>query len=460
MTRQTPLKIFEELNNNILDKQSAIQNLIALIENSPKISHRLESLKILRKISINFGKFEGNRDTLRDFLENLLISDTDELIRNEAALILSYEYKEDALEPLRWALHHEESPLCLHTIFDSLINIVTSLTNKKEPTAKLILIHEIKLIKEKDFRIGFEVLKSTNKTEDFNSEKLASIVKNYYSILYLTKSYWRLKYKVEKCKIIELDFMFKGLTKLPEAVKHLTNLRKLVLRYNQITEIPDWIESLHALESLNLNVNNINKLPLAIGSLDNLKELLLWKNELQDLPNSICSLRSLKTLNLRLNYLKRLPSNIGDLINLTDLNLHDNKLTQIPDSISLLKSLETLNLSWNLLSNLTQSITNLSSLKSLDLERNELIRVPISIDSLTSLEILNLGDNKLESIPESIGNLRKLRILNLSRNRLSNIPQSILNLHNLEELYLSENNLNINFEFVKAIEKMGAKVFL
>jgi Leucine-rich repeat (LRR) protein len=460
MTRQTPLKILEDLNKKILDKQSAVQNLIALVENSPKISHRLESLQILRKISINLGKLEGNRESFMNFLENLLISDTDEQIRNEAALILCYIYKEDALDPMRWALDHEDSPLCLHTIYNSLIRIIDSLTMRKEPYTKLILIHEVNKIKDKDFRIGFEIIKSSSAPHDFTVKELADIVKNYYSIMYLKKTYWRLKYKVEKCKIIELDFIFKGLTKIPEALKQLTNLKKLTLRYNQITEIPDWIESLHSLEYLNLNVNNINNLPMSIGSLDNLEELLLWKNELQKLPNSICSLRSLRYLNLRLNYLKILPADIGKLINLIDLNLHDNKLTKIPDSISSLNSLETLNLSWNLLSNLTPSVTKLYSLKSLDLERNELIKIPKSIGYLVSLEFLNLGDNKLESLPESIGNLKNLKILNLSRNQLSAFPVSIFNLSNLEELYLSENNFNIETKDVKELEIMGIKVFL
>ncbi|GAG77365.1 unnamed protein product, partial [marine sediment metagenome] len=56
-------------------------------------------------------------------------------------------------------------------------------------------------------------------------------------------------------------------TKLPSALTHLHDLRILSLRYNQITEIPEWISSLYSLESLNLNVNNINNLPNSSGNL-------------------------------------------------------------------------------------------------------------------------------------------------------------------------------------------------
>ena len=278
------------------------------------MKHRLESLQLLRKISLKFGNIGGKSDSMISFFENLLISDTDEKIRNEAALILCYDYKEKAMNPMRWALHHEESPLCLQTIFNSLISIVKDLEKTNEPIAKLIMVHEIKQIDDKDFRIGFEALKSTKEVKDFNLMELADILINYFALIYLKKIYWRLKYTIDKCKIIELDFIFKGLTKLPNAIKHLMSLKKLTLRYNQLIEMPIWIGSLHALESLNLNVNNINELPTTIGSLSHLKELLLWKNELQDLPNSICLLQSLKYLNLRLNQLKLLPYDLGNLI--------------------------------------------------------------------------------------------------------------------------------------------------
>jgi hypothetical protein len=448
------------LNRNILDKQSAVQHLIALIENSTKIKQRLESLQILREISFNFENFGGEWDSLMSFFENLLISDTDEIIRNEAALILCHEYEEKALNPMRWALHHEESPLCLQTIFNSLIKIVENLILRKESIAKLILVHEIKQINDKDFKIGFEILKSTKGAVDFTLRALADILINYFALVYLKKSYWRLKYRIEECKILELDFIFKGLTKLPNAIKQLKYLKKLTLRYNQITELPDWIESIRDLEYLNLNVNNINTLPATIGSLSHLEELLLWKNELQSLPDSICSLHSLKFLNLRLNQLKLLPYDIGNLINLLELNLHDNKLIEVPESISSLKLLETLNLSWNLLTTLSSSITNLNSLKLLNLERNELSEIPESIGSLTSLETLNLEDNKLENVPETIGSLKMLKILNISHNRLITLPNSILSLENLEELYLNDNNLDIDSTLMKKLIDKGLKIYL
>jgi Leucine-rich repeat (LRR) protein len=459
VSKRTPSKILDELKKNILDKQSGIQQLIAIIENSTKLKNRLESLRGLRKLNIDLENFRGNNDALLNFFENLLISDTDEMVRNEAALILCKEYSDKALNPMRWALSHEDSPLCLHTILNALIRIVKNIVIRNEPAAKLMLIHEIKQMNEKDFIIGFEILKTNRSIKDFTSRELADILINYFTIVYLKKSYWRLRYTIESCKVVELDFIFKGLTQLPDALKNLTYLKKIILRYNQITELPDWIEAFQNLESLNLNVNNINKLPISIGKLNRLEELLLWKNELQHLPNSICSLQSLKYLNLRLNQIKQLPIDLGNLKNLIELNLHDNKLTEIPLSISSLKSLETLNLSWNLLNILPSSMFKLISLKSLNLERNEITEISESIGLLTSLEVLNLSDNKLETVPDTIGCLKNLKILNLSRNKITELPNSIYDLDNLEELYLSENFLNTESNLIKKLIQKEIKIY-
>ncbi|MHA1509776.1 MAG: leucine-rich repeat domain-containing protein, partial [Promethearchaeota archaeon] len=395
-----------------------MQQLISLIEHGNLTKQRVESLQTLKKIYDTYGNVGIEKEVIYNFIENLLISDSDDKIRNEAALMLHQSFKDKALKLMRWTLNHEESSTILSTTYNSLISILTFIKKKNDSFGKIALLQEIDQIKDKDFKIGIDILKSQSDVKECSHSDLTEILTNYYSLIYLKKLHFRLKYTIEDCRVVELNFIFKGLTKLPNAISHLLNLRILSLRYNQITEIPEWISNFHSLETLNLNINNINNLPKTLGSLQNLKELTLWKNELQKLPSSISSLKSLKILNLRLNQLNILPKKFGNLENLEELNLHDNKLTNLPLSFSSLKSLKMLNLSWNLLTTLTEPITELVSLKLLDLERNELFTASPSISSLTSLEILNLCDNKLESIPETIGKLKNLKILNISRNKL------------------------------------------
>jgi len=235
---------------------------------------------------------------------------------------------------MRWTLNHEESSIILSTTYNSLISILKFIERKNDSFGKIALLQEIDQIKDRDFKIGIENLKFQNDVKDCSHSELTEILVNYYSLVYLKKLHFRLKYTIEDCRIVELNFIFKGLTKVPSAISHLLNLRILSLRYNQITEIPGWISNLHSLESLNLNINSINNLPNTLGSLQHLKKLSLWKNELLELPSSISSLKSLKILNLRLNQLCMLPEEFGNLQNLEELNLHDNKLTNLPISFS------------------------------------------------------------------------------------------------------------------------------
>ncbi len=451
----TPSKIFDEYQKNNIDKLTASDFLISIIENSDNNKDRVACIENLEKIGIkSISSFK--------LLESLLISDSNEEVRVAAAKNLSSNFtaKGEALEPMKWVILHETSPVCLKVIYEALITIISNLVKSNDNFAKIILLEEVKQIKKKDYRIGIEILSESNPLNSFEKEELADILINFYTISLLEKTYWRLKYKLEKCKIVELDFIFKGLTNMPEAIKNLKLLRKLIFRYNQIISIPDWINQLSSLEILNLNVNNINKLPESIGFLSSLKELLLWKNELTSLPGSITSLSSLEVFNLRINHLNSLPESIGNLISLKELNLHDNKLIKLPKSIGDLVSLEILNLSWNELEDVPDSIGSLTSLKILDMGKNELINLPSSIGSLSSLEILDLSGNNIEHIPETIGHLSSLQILDLSRNKLKILPESITQISTLKEIYLSNNDLSDSaISILKRVELKGTKVF-
>lgn len=447
-----PQKIYEDFCNNNLDKISAIKQLIALIEDSEIVMVRLNSIKII-------GEIENNNAQIFELLENLLISDSNERVRNAAAEAIKNKYVDKALEPMKYALQHEESPVCLYTIFNSLIEIIKKLEVKEDFFSRSTLINEINNIEDKEFKIGFEISREHRAIENFTNEELAEILINYYTISFLKKVYWRLKYEVENCKIVEIDFIFKGLTILPEAIKNLSSIKTLILRYNQIMSLPEWIGSFKNLEFLNLNVNNLTELPESIGSLSSLKELSLWKNELRKLPKSIGTLLSLENLNLRLNQLEILPESIGNLSSLKELNLHDNKLTFLPRSIGHLSSLEKLNISWNILSEIPDSIGTLKSLKKLDAGRNEIKSIPESIGSLYSLKILDLSENKLIDIPESIGSLKTLEALNLSRNNLKVLPKSLGSLNSLKELYLGENHIVSFSRSLKNLEEKGLRIY-
>ncbi|MFW9947790.1 MAG: leucine-rich repeat domain-containing protein [Candidatus Odinarchaeota archaeon] len=455
MINLDPNKIYENFIEKKIDKSSAINKLIVLIENSNNIPIRVNSIQILAKIGEDFENTSISKEKIFKLFENLTLSDSSDKIRNIAAKILGDKFIENSLNPMKWALQHEQSPFCLNTIFQTLLKIVKNLGEKNNRLSKFTLIHELKQIPDKEFTIGFEEIIEKRGFNNISNLELSLILLNYFSITYLRKTIWRLNYTIENCKVIQLDFQFKGLTKVPDVVQYLDSLKTLSLRYNQITTLPEWIKELKYLETINLNVNTINQLPKSIGSLSHLKQLSLWKNDLERLPDSICNLKALEVLNLRLNLLKELPHNIGNLKQLRELNLHDNKLHTLPNSISELTSLEKLNLSWNLFQTIPNSLNSLSKLKILDLERNELSYIPETIGNLKKLEIMNLSDNRLSTVPKTIGLLNSLNYLNLSRNNIEHLPDSLFSLTSLKELNLTENNLKEVPAGLKKLEENG-----
>lgn len=451
----SPKDLYKNYIDDVIDMESLIKQLSSLIENSRNTNIRIQSIQTFRRLDLNSHFFLVKyRNILFHLLENLLISDSSELIRNEAAIVLNKLFKRRSLTPMKWALLHDESPLCLNTIHQSLMEIIEEINKINEQESYSILKSEVYAIQDKEFRIPIQ----NYKKEQLIKPILLKILINYFTLLFLKKAYWRIKYQLRNTKVVELDFSFKVLNKLPNALRFLQSLEKLTLKYNQIMKLPEWIGELSSLIYLNLNINNITKLPNSISLLDNLEELSLWKNELEELPENFGNLTRLKKLNLRLNQLATVPEFIGNLTSLKHLDMHDNRLSSLPKSIKYLQSLEILNLSWNSLRALPEEIYDLSSLKVLDLERNELQMVSKSINRLKSLEILNLSENKLSSLPSTIGKLNSLKVLNLSRNNLANLPSSVFSLPVLEELYLVDNKLEEFPVDIHELEKQDLKI--
>ncbi|MCK4779413.1 MAG: HEAT repeat domain-containing protein, partial [Candidatus Lokiarchaeota archaeon] len=92
----SPRSIYKHLKDGDLEKQSAINQLIVLINNSEDINIRIESIKILEEI--------GSKDEqIFNFYENLLISDSNELVRIAAINGIKNNFIEKAFKPMKWA---------------------------------------------------------------------------------------------------------------------------------------------------------------------------------------------------------------------------------------------------------------------------------------------------------------------------------------------------------------------
>ena len=113
---RSPKIIYEDLSKGKIDKLSASEVLISLIENVDDIDVRLESINTLQQINFK-------NDKIFSILENLLLSDSNENIRNLAANVLTGLFEQKALPPLKWALEHEKSLNCLTNVISNIGNI-------------------------------------------------------------------------------------------------------------------------------------------------------------------------------------------------------------------------------------------------------------------------------------------------------------------------------------------------
>lgn len=174
---------------------------------------------------------------------------------------------------------------------------------------------------------------------------------------------------LENNKIAGLSLRDAGITKIPDFLTKIKNLRSINLTMNELSTLPDSFKRLKSLEYLNLELNQFKEFPRIILDLPNLKHLNISENEIS-LPSKIGSITSLKYLDASNTALSTLPKSIGDLINLQILNLQNNKLQSLPNSIGRLPNLKELVLSGNRLVNIPITIKQLKNLISLDLEVN------------------------------------------------------------------------------------------
>lgn len=89
---------------------------------------------------------------------------------------------------------------------------------------------------------------------------------------------------------------------LPSSLGNLKNLRALYIEHNYLTTIPSWIFELTSLEELDARDNKISSIPHDILNLTNLKWLLLDFNEITGtVPDFLAELEELSLLSVKMN---------------------------------------------------------------------------------------------------------------------------------------------------------------
>ncbi|KAF7651101.1 hypothetical protein LDENG_00116080 [Lucifuga dentata] len=285
----------------------------------------------------------------------------------------------------------------------------------------------------------------------------------------------------------QLNLSGRGLTEVPQNVYHLnidtpeeanqnlsfgasdrwweqTDLTKLLLSSNQLTELSDDIRLLRGLTTLDLHDNQLSSLPSALGELEELQQLRLSHNQLTSLPVEVPILKNLRSLTVQQNLLESLPEEIGHLENLTELDLSKNRLTCLPSSLGCLTHLQTLNMSHNMLICLPESLAQLANVKLLDCSNNHLTDIPASLSEMLALEQLYLRHNKLHFLPrilapslkelyvgnnhieelhaEQLDSMTVISVLELRDNKIRTLPEQMTSLSTLTRLDLTNNDIS------------------
>jgi internalin A len=244
------------------------------------------------------------------------------------------------------------------------------------------------------------------------------------------------------------------LTAIPEEIRQLKNLRKLVIKDIPIKEIPAWIKDLKELRSLTIS-------PSKEETAQNEDPCLI-----NEIPDELWELKNLQYLSIRNTNIKKISKNIEQLINLIELDISDNQLIDIPSSIGKLENLEKLKVrssipyerteyyynekplrkSWVVIDSVNEGLSEDEYLKKYNVEirtnnnlYSGLTNIPKSISKLRKLTYLDLSGNKELKLSDEIGKLPELRELKIDEMDLKEIPSGIQNNIKLETLSITQN---------------------
>ena len=235
------------------------------------------------------------------------------------------------------------------------------------------------------------------------------------------------------------------------------------------------------IESLNLSKLNLVSLPESINRLDSLISLDIEGNQLDSIPSAICDIENnLDVFILKDNNLcsvSAFPTCIFNRIDISnqdcDLQYHeddesfillfaaqndiDYKYADLFSRIEWDNAIETntkgdtvfvqriIKLDWDAVtessSNIPEELGSLDSLKELNLRNNAFTSLPTTIGQLKNLTTLKISNNSLTVLPSGITKLSKLEVLHVHSNALTSLPANIGNLTSLNTLWAQYNEI-------------------
>ncbi|XP_050407188.1 leucine-rich repeat-containing protein 40 [Patella vulgata] len=304
---------------------------------------------------------------------------------------------------------------------------------------------------------------------------------------------WKIKDKINASNVLTLILNSVGMPKnlqkfkiasggkipiFPSVVGRFSNLSTLIVRRNQIEELPDCLSDLKNLTVLDLSDNSLRSIPQTLLFL-RLERLILKNNRIEIISVDVLEMIYLVELNVKGNplrapnpsicskgvdgifkYLRQVSGmmpqigaqsnayvtvntkkDVTEIIEFHPKIIAQNAYDCILSSRFFSETLQELFICGVKCPVIPLSISRCVNLKMVDFHDNYIVTIPIEIVHLQKLEILNLSNNSITTIPPYVGFLRSLKRLNLASNNMTQLPLSFLNLTQLEDLDLSGNNM-------------------
>ncbi|CAK8579507.1 unnamed protein product [Lathyrus sativus] len=247
--------------------------------------------------------------------------------------------------------------------------------------------------------------------------------------------------------LTELDLTANRLSNLDPRIGQLSDLKKLSLRQNLITDaavvpLSSW-NALSSLEELVFRDNQLKNVP----DVSIFKRLLVFDvsfNEIASLHGVSRVSNTLKELYVSKNEVTKIEE-IEHFHELQILELGSNKL-RVMESLENLVNLQELWLGRNRIK--VVNLCGLKCIKKISLQSNRLTST-IGFEACIALEELYLSHNGITKI-EGLSSLVNLRLLDVSSNKLTSVDD-IQNLTQLEDLWLNDNKIESLEGFAEAV---------
>ena len=411
-------KIYDSVIKNNLNKDTAVEMLLSLIEGSDSADVRIECIEV-------FGKIANKSLKVFKILENFLLSDESPLVRAAAAKATINNYSKISLNSLLWTIEHDNSSIILKTLYEAFKNsdnedfsIHINKLNKKLKTIYGIVPKECKFLLDLDVQVNFF---NPNFFKIYLSNSITGVINGNYMMCAIKNGH-----------IKALNLNNWELSTIPDSIGNLIELNHLILRDNKLRNIPETIRLLENLETLELGNCQISSLPDSLSNLKNLKKLTIERNfQLKSIPKVLLQLAKDNTSQKYID--NSVKPNEAFVLALLEI-LYGRELEILNNNEDMINR----DKSWHYKVNDNKNVVGIYLF-------NKFIKYlgifPEQICSLKYLEELWLPNNALKSIPESIGELINLKSLNLRNNKIEIIPESIKKLKKLDNLKLADNRI-------------------